>query len=294
MGLTGGMSPASSSSESSSLETGIWVIFLGLNGLTFVDSADLTAALVVRLPAAPPRLAGRPLIPGRAGSVASSVGSMFSLSGSWNLTAFLIAGLEVPIVFVVLVVVVVVVAAAVRVRVAVVFFTGAAGAGSSAAATAFRGRPLVGLAGAAVSLGGSVAVFFNTRPRIGFAGPSDLASDSCSSAFLGLPRVLLTAADSRCSSSSSSFSSARVFLLAVVLFVPAVAVLFARAAAVTIFVVFTEGSVALAAALARVILLGGDSMIKYFAVLLMGMVPHVVEGLILSSRVWRRCWATTR
>jgi hypothetical protein len=60
--------------------------------------------------------------------------------------------------------------------------------------------------------------------------------------------------------------------LAVVLFVPAVAVLFARAAAVTILVVFTDGSVALAAALARVILLGGDSMMKDFAVLLVCMV----------------------
>ena len=82
MGLTGGLSPASSSSDSSSFETGIWVIFLGLNGLLSVGSADLTAALVVRLPAAPPRLAGRPLIPGRAGSFASTAGSMFSLSGS--------------------------------------------------------------------------------------------------------------------------------------------------------------------------------------------------------------------
>jgi hypothetical protein len=52
--------------------------------------------------------------------------------------------------------------------------------------------------------------------------------------------------------------------LAAVLFVPAVAVLLARAAAVTIFVVFTEGSVALAAALARVILLGGESIMCGF------------------------------
>jgi hypothetical protein len=46
-------------------------------------------------------------------------------------------------------------------------------------------------------------------------------------------------------------------------------VLFARAAAVTILVVFTEESPALAAALARVILLGGESMMG-FAVVLYG------------------------
>lgn len=247
-GLTGIGSPASSSSESS-LETGIWVIFLGLRGFWSVV-AVLTAALVVRVPTAAPRLAGRPRSPPRTGSLASMAGWMFSLSGSWNLTLFFTTGF----------------AAAVGLDVAVVrtlvvvFLAGSAACSSVEAAAAFLGRPRVALTGAGSSLGGAaVAACFVTRTRVGFAGASASAG---SSTFFGRPRGRLGAGTSRWAScSSSSCSSALVFLLAAVLFVPAVAVLFARAAAVMILVVLTVGSLALAAARARVILLGGDSMV---------------------------------
>ncbi|KAJ3495050.1 hypothetical protein NLG97_g3672 [Lecanicillium saksenae] len=74
-----------------------------------------------------------------------------------------------------------------------------------------------------------------------------------------------TAAAAEASLSSSSLSSARVFLLVVVLVVEVVAVeepaALALAAAVTILVVFTVDVLALAAARARVIRLGGESIV---------------------------------
>lgn len=113
-------------------------------------------------------------------------------------------------------------------------------------------------------MGTSVAdAFFGGRPRavravtVGAAVEDD---SSGSAAFLGRPRAaLLVAGTSLCSCSSSS--SALVFRLAAVLFVLAVAVDFALAAAVTILVDAMAGSVAFAAARDRVIRLGGESMI---------------------------------
>jgi hypothetical protein len=88
---------------------------------------------------------------------------------------------------------------------------------------------------------------------------------SPSGVFLGRVLVGLLVVDSPSESSPSSFSSALAFLFAAVLLVLAVAVERDRAfaAAVTILVVCTGGWLALAAARARVIRFGGESIVLH-------------------------------
>jgi len=80
--LRGVSPPASSSSELSILEIGIWVTFLGLNGLADEVAMSLVPVLVVREDVAGARRAGRARMPlDVAGSLEVS-GPSFSLSGS--------------------------------------------------------------------------------------------------------------------------------------------------------------------------------------------------------------------
>ena len=265
--------PASSSSDSTSRAV-TCAAFLGLSGilsavfaLAFVAlvprvaraAGAVVVAVVLGAAAAAPRRTGRPRRP-VAGFVSGSLpfvvpGSMFSFSGSWNVTVFLMAGL--------------VVAAA---RVLVVLEGSAAVLGSSFS-WVFLGRPRLGLGCSTACSAGSAVVFFALVALVAAlvaVEPAEVAalrraglgagSVGSSAAFLGRPRcraVFITGAEAI---SSSSVSSARVFLLAeVVLVVVVVAAAFALEAAVVVCAVdFPEVSLAFAAARARVIRLGGD------------------------------------
>ena len=191
---------------------------------------------------------------------------MFSLSGSSNLTVFFTAGLvAVPPTLEV---------APERAR---VVFGGSGADFSGSGATTFFGLPRVALTGAAASaLDASVASFFAGRPRVGFAVAVVVVVEAAAAvcredwpepaSFRGRPLVVLRVAVTSpwANSSSSSESSALALRLAAVLFVLAVGVDLALAAAVTILVVLTAGSLALAAALARVLRFGGDSIVGDF------------------------------
>lgn len=183
---------------------------------------------------------------------------MFSLSGSSNLTAFLVV--VVVVVFLEAAVLAVDGAAVLVARVArlAVVSVGLLAVVACSAA-ALRARALAAKEDVVGCFTGSVESFFF------FLGCSvddrDAVAASVNVFFLGLLRCLLAP------SSSSSVSSALVLRFATVLLVPEVAVeggggaTFALAAAVMILAVFIPESVALAAARARVIRLGGESMV---------------------------------
>ena len=141
---------------------------------------------------------------------------------------------------------------------------------------AFLGRPRTGRDDGAVtciascvettSLETSVVAFFAGLPRANFGCAVVLSCVVDSTAFLGRPRAGFLAGGS---CSSSSLSSALVFLFVAVLLVSDVVVLevvgfgfaLALAAAVMIFAGFRAGSLPLVVARERVILLGGDSIV---------------------------------
>jgi hypothetical protein len=249
---------ASSSSESISLRTGNWVIFLGLNGVGFSSFASegvaFAAARVDRAAGVGFRtgLARKPVLFVAATLLAVFVfvdmGMTFSLSGSSNVTVFFNTdvaadavrpdvgregadvdlALDATSAF----------GAAVFARLARVVFVVTF---DSVSATAFRGLPLVARTGAFTSSSrsadpkSSTSVFFRERPRVA-------ALD-----------VFMIDADP----SSSSSSSASTVCDAAFRFV--VAVVRALAEAVTILVGLMADSDAFAAARARVILFGGES-----------------------------------
>lgn len=181
---------------------------------------------------------------------------MFSLSGSSNLTAFLVVFAAAEAVVLV----------AVLDRVRVVLLAAASDApvvGFPCARVLFRAlaraaRELVEFTVA------SVAGFFVTLALDARDAAKEGVSLSVKVPVLVRPRGLL--ASSERSSSSPSVSSARVLRFAAVLLVPEVAeedgpAALALAAAVRILVVLTPDSFALAAARARVIRFGGESMV---------------------------------
>lgn len=238
---------ASSSSESTSLESEMFCpSFFGLRGdFSFFSSVvvdvDLVLALVALAPAAGFRtgLARRPVAASAAFSFAfvAAVGTLFSFSGSWNVTVFLVtafsldAGLETadfkPGVGSVEKVVVTVPASlaldAVRLR--TVFFTGSDDvAVLLSPVVVFRTRVRVVLGGSALT--GSVTVFF-VRPRVVrvcvVAGSSvccgsgsDSGSGAGSTTLLGLPLALVGAFFIALCSRASSSSSDLFFRLFVV------------------------------------------------------------------------------
>ena len=194
-------------------------------------------------------------------------GTMFSFSGSSNLTVFLTAGFAKD-----LVVVVVVVDTAGRPR--VVFLTGSAALVVSSEVVLLARTVLVALTDSSAT--GSAT--FLGRPRVRTVGAG---SGSDTSTFLGRPRPRVAwgaAVDILSMASSSSSSSNGLFLFTAVLVVVAavavevdvdvdadvvvaVRVVLALAAAVTIRVGLVVDSELFAAARARVILLGGDGSI---------------------------------
>ena len=183
-------------------------------------------------------------------------GSMFSLSGSLNLTAFLVVFAAADAVVLV----------AVLDRVRVVLLVTA----SDAAAVEF---PCVRVLLRALARAARELVEFTVDSVAGFLvtlaldardAAKDGASLSVKVPVLVRPRGFL--ASSARSSSSPSVSSARVLRFAAVLLVPDVAeeddpAALALAAAVRILVVLTPDSFAFAAARARVIRFGGESMV---------------------------------
>ncbi|KAL6877009.1 hypothetical protein J3F83DRAFT_727817 [Trichoderma novae-zelandiae] len=277
-GLADTFSSASSSSESSAKsvrERVSCVIFLGLSG--FLPPAwgfeALVAGRAVRAAAAaPPRLAGRPRMPVLGGSLGTATGSMFSLSGSRNVTIFLTGGL--------LATVVVEVAGFMTVGGRPRgLFTGSGWPTASAGfASTFLGRPRAGL-GAADTISFAAAAGFPRAPRTGSAAldaigagtGAAVAAPFCSvptGFFGGRPRGRLACDAWR---SSSSASSDLAFLLAAVLAVLAVrdderGALALPAAAVTFFAGLEAdadaASCSLVAALALVRRLGGERIVS--------------------------------
>ncbi len=252
MGLDGDWSRwCSSSAASRPRRMGIWVTFFGLRGFfsALSDCLELDVVWFVGVGGRRAGLLPRPFV------LLSFLlaGSMFSLSVSSNLTLFFGAALAVVelLLFV-----------TVPVRDRAVVLLGAASPGRPAAVAVFlRGRPLALVS----SLGGSEEADFVTLVRVARAGSKLDWALFCSVSFLGRPRARLAGLSLWSLSPSSSCSSARVLRLAAVLLVGAVAVegpaAFALAAAVTIFAVFADPSLAFAAARARVILLGGESIV---------------------------------
>lgn len=158
-------------------------------------------------------------------------------------------------------------AAAPRLR--VLFFAGSGAASANSGAGTFLGRPR-GF-GAAVerpsSFGAATAAFFAGRPRVVF-GPAAAAAAFGSASAAASVRGMRRGARLLVVSSSPSFSSALVLRFAAALFVLAVAdtAVLALADDVKIFVVLTVDSLALAAARARVIRFGGDSITRALTV----------------------------
>ena len=268
--FTGIFSSIPSSSSDSTRLIVSWVTFLGLSGIGFSTfspiSAVVAAALVLRavrgaeaeaaLRTGFPR---KPFVDVGAEDVADAFlanaasGTMFSFSGSSNLTVFLTAGL------------------AVVVR---ADFFSAAVTGSTSCATAFLTRVVLGIF--THSCAGASATFLGLpRVRTAVAGAGSGAGSGTSSsaaAFFGRPRprvgfeaaavVFLAGCISRSSSSLSSdglFLLSGRFVVVVVVVVVVVRTVLALAASVTTRVGLRAGSDVFAAARARVILFGGDS-----------------------------------
>lgn len=262
-GFTGVYSPASSSSDSSSLGTGICVTFLGLKGFASPEEAPFvpevaTAFRVLRAAVADPPLltAARPRKVVVPGSLALDTGSTFSLPGSWKVTDFLAA------------VRVAVGGFAAVARARVVLVTGS-GSESSKPGSWSRSMTLlvlvrVALGAAAGAAAGTSAEIFLGLPLVGFAAKADedAAGSSGIGAFLGRPLVGRLVMVSSSSPSAAPSSSARVFRLVAAVLLATVALDdLACAAAVTILVVLMGASLLALAALARVTLFGGDSML---------------------------------